>query len=79
MAWASTGGPLACDWNVCSSYVESAPEKATRMANVPRHIRSCPQALSMGRHKDDEGGICPLLCGNHVVFVEKPGGRKNIG
>lgn len=53
--------------------------KATRMANVPRHIRSCPQALSIGRHKDDEGGICPLLCGNHVVFVGKPGRWKNIG
>lgn len=43
--------------------------KATKIANVPRHSRSCPQALSIGRRKDDEGAICPLLCGNHVVFV----------
>lgn len=43
--------------------------KATKMVNVPRHIGSCPQARSIGRHKDDGGGICPLLCGNNVVFV----------
>jgi hypothetical protein len=44
--------------------------KATKIVNVPRHIGSCPQGLSIDQHKDyDEGAVCPLLCGNRVVFV----------
>lgn len=48
-------------------------EKPTEILSMPRQIESCPWDLSIDQHKrDDSGGVCPLLCGNHVVFVWRP-------